>query len=116
MTEKTLMTDRRATLLNGLLVLAIFSVAALAIYQAASGSQIAIHWGPDNRADSWVASSAIHLINPIVALTIWFVASFFHQGFATKRLLTGPARTRLSKLLLIQLVIQLLMALYLKGS
>jgi len=95
------MSDRRATLFNGLLVAAIFSVSALAIYQTASGGQVAVNWGPDNRADSWVGSSAIHLINPIVALTIWFVASFFHQGFATKRLLTGPARTRLSNLLLL---------------
>jgi hypothetical protein len=110
------MSDRFGTLFNGLLVAAIFSVAAFAIYQIPSGGQVAIHWGPDNRPDSWVGSSAIHLINPIVALTIWFVASFFHQGFATKRQLTGTARTRLSNLLLIQLLIQLLMALYLKGS
>jgi hypothetical protein len=39
------------------------------------------------------------------------VASFFHQGFATKRQLTGAARARLSNVLLIQLVIQMLMAL-----
>ena len=114
--EQMPMSDRRATLFNGLLVAAIFSVAAFAIYQTASGGQVAIHWGPDNRPDSWVGSSAIHLINPIVALTIWFVASFFHQGFATKQLLAGPARRRLSNLLLIQLLVQLLMSLYLKGS
>lgn len=114
--EQTLMSDRRATLFNGLLVVAIFSIAAFAIYQTDSGGQVAIHWGPDNRPDSWVGSSAIHLINPIVALVIWSVASFFHQSFATKHLLTGPARTRLSNLLLLQLVVQLLMALYLKGS
>jgi hypothetical protein len=107
------MSDRLGTLFNGLLVAAIFSVAGFAIYHMPSGGQVAIHWGPDNRPDSWVGGTAIHLINPIVALTIWFVASFFHQGFATKRQLTGPARTRLSNLLRIQLVIQLLMALYL---
>ena len=110
------MSDRFGTLFNGLLVASIFSIAAFAIYRMPSGAQVAIHWGPDNRPDSWVGSSAIHLINPIVALTIWFIASFFHQGFATKRQLTGVARTRLSNLLLMQLVIQLLMALYLKGS
>lgn len=113
---KTLMNDRLATVLNGLLVAAIFAVAALTIYQVPIGGRVAIHWGPDNRPDSWVGGSAIHLVNPIVALMIWFVASFFHQGFATKRQLTGIARTRLSNLLLIQLVIQLLMALYLKGA
>jgi hypothetical protein len=101
------------------LVAAMLSLAAFAIYQTASAGQVAIHWGPDHRPDSWVASSAIHLINPVLALTIWFVVSFFHQGFATKRLLAGPARTRLSNLLLfqlvIELVIQLLRALYLKS-
>lgn len=110
------MHDRLATVLHGLLVAAIFSVAAFTIYHMPSGGQVAIHWGPDNRPDSWVGSSAIHLINPLVALTIWFVASFFHQGFATKRQLGRIGRERLSNLLLIQLVIQLLMALYLKGT
>lgn len=114
--EQTLMSDRRATLFNGLLVVAIFSIAAFAIYQMDGAGQVAIHWGSNNRPDSWLGSSAIHLINPIIALVIWSVASFFHQGFATKHLLTGPARARLSNLLLLQLVIQLLMALYLKGS
>jgi hypothetical protein len=110
------MNDRLATTLNGLLVAAIFAVAAFAIVQIPGSGQVAIHWGPDNRPDSWVGSAAIHLINPIVALAIWFVASFFHQGFATKRQLTGAARARLSNVLLIQLVIQLLIALLLKGS
>lgn len=101
---------------NGLLVAVIFAAAAFAIYQMPSGGQVAIHWGPDNRPDAWVGSLAIHLTNPIVALTIWFVASFFPQGFATKRQLTDTARARLSNVLLIQLVIQLLIALYVKGS
>ena len=114
--EQTLMSDRRATLFNGLLVVSIFSIAVFAISQMDSGGQVAIHWGPDNRPDSWVGSSAIHLINPIVALVIWSATTFFHQGFATKHLLTGPARTRLSNLLLLQLVVQLLMALYLNCS
>jgi hypothetical protein len=114
--EMMRVSDRFGTWFNGLLVAAIFAVAAFAIYQMPSGGQVAIHWGPDNRADSWINGSAIHLINPIVALTTWFVMSFFHQGVATKRQLAGVARARLSNLLLIQLVVQLLMALYLKGS
>lgn len=114
--EQTLMSDRLAIMFNGLLVAAIFAVAAFAICQMPSGGQVAIHWGPDNRPDAWVGSSAIHLINPIVALAIWFVASFFPQGFATRRQLSGTPRARLSNVLLIQLVIQLLIALYLKGS
>jgi hypothetical protein len=111
-----LMRDRLGTLFNGLLVVAIFSVAAFAIHRMPRAGQVAIHWGPDNRPDGWVSASAIHLVNPIVALTIWFVVSFFHAGFATKRRLAAPARTRLSNLLLTQLVIQLLMALYLKAA
>lgn len=110
------MSYRLVTVFNGFLVAAIFAVAAFAISQMPSGGQVAIHWGSDNRPDAWVDSSAIHLINPIVALTIWFVASFFPQGFATKRQLTDTARARLSNVLLIQLIIQLLMALYMKGA
>lgn len=110
------MSYRLATIFNGLLVVAIFAVAIFAICQVPSGGQVAIHWGADNRPDTWVGKSAIHLINPFVAFTVWFVASFFHQGFATKRELNRTARERLSNVLLIQLVIQILMALYLKGA
>jgi hypothetical protein len=110
------MNNRLAPTLNGLLVAAIFAVAAFAIYHMPGGGQVAVHWGPDNRPDAWIGSSAIQLINPIVALIIWVVASFFPHGFATKRPLSGPARARLSNVLLIQLVIQLLAALYVKGS
>lgn len=104
------MSDRLSNVFNGFLVSAIFGVAAFAIYQMPTSGQVAIHWGPDNRPDAWVGGSAIHLINPIVALIIWVVATFFHQGFATKHQLTGAARSRLSNILLIQLVIQLLLA------
>ena len=109
--EETRMNDRFATVFNGILVVAIYVVAAFAIYQMPGGGQVAIHWGADNRPDAWISSSAIHLVNPVIALTIWCVASFFHQGFATRRQLTGTARARLSNVLLIQLIVQLLMAL-----
>jgi uncharacterized membrane protein len=110
------MSNRLATIVSGLLVAAIFAVAVLAIYKMPSGGQVAIHWGPDNRPDAWVGGSAIHLINPIIALVIWFVASFFPQGFASKREVVSTAQARLSNVLLIQLVIQLLMALCLRGA
>ena len=110
------MSDRLGNMFNGCLVAAIFAVATLAIYQMPTGGQVAIHWGPDNRPDAWVGGSAIHLINPIVALIIWVVATFFYQGFSTKHHLTGAARSRLSNVLLAQLVIQLLLALYMRSS
>ena len=110
------MSDRLGNMFNGCLVAAIFAVATLAIYQMPTGGQVEIHWGPDNRPDAWVGGSAIHLINPIVALIIWVVATFFHQGFSTKHHLTGAARSRLSNVLLAQLVIQLLLALYMRSS
>lgn len=105
------MADRLATIFNGSLVVAIYVIAAVALYQIPSSGQVAIHWGADNRPDAWISSSAIHLVNPVIALTIWCVASFFHQGFATRRQLTGTARARLSNVLLIQLIVQLFMAL-----
>lgn len=110
------MNDRLSNLLNGFLVSAIFVVAAFAIYQMPTGGQVAIHWGTNNRPDAWVGASAIHLVNPISALMIWVVATFFHQGFTTKHHLTGNALSRLSNVLLVQLVIQLLLALYMRGA
>lgn len=110
------MSNRPTTIVNGLLVAAIFAVSALAIYEMPTGDQVAIHWGPDNRPDAWVGGSAIHLINPVIALVILFVASFFPQGFASKREVVRSAQARLSSVLLIQLVIQLLMALSLQGA
>jgi zinc transporter ZupT len=110
------MRNLRATIVNGILVAAIFAVAALAIHKIPAGAQVAIHWGPDNRADAWVGGSAIHLINPVIALVIWFVASFFPQGFASKPEGVSTAQARLPNILLIQLIIQLLMALYLRSA
>jgi uncharacterized membrane protein len=110
------MSDRLSNLFNGFLVAAIFAVAAFAIYQMPTGGQVAIHWGPDFRPDAWVGASAIHLVNPVVALIIWVAATFFHQGFATKHHLKGTALSKLSNVLLVQLVIQLLLALYIRSS
>jgi uncharacterized membrane protein len=93
-----------------------FAVAAFVIYQLPTRGEVAIHWGSDNRPNAWVGASAIHLINPIVALIIWVVATFFHQGFATKHHLTGTALSKLSNVLFVQLVIQLLLALYMRGA
>lgn len=78
-----------------------FAIAFLAIHGLPTGGQVAIHWGPDNRADAWLGGSAIQLINPIIGLVIWFSVSMLR-----------PAQMRVSNILLIQLVIQLLIALY----
>jgi len=93
-----------------------FAVAILAIIKLPTGGQVAIHWGPDNQPDAWVGGSAIQLINPIIALVIWFLVSMFPQGFSSKRKPVGTVQARLSNILLIQLIIQLLIALYLRGT
>lgn len=108
------MNTRYVTIGNVLLLAAIFAVSLLVIDKMPTGGQVAIHWGPDTRPDAWLGGRAIHLINPVIALVIWFVASFFPQGFASKRGLADTAQAKLSNVLLIQLVIQLLMAICLR--
>lgn len=110
------MSHRPALAFNGLLVAALFALAFLAIQKLPAGGQVAIHWGPDSRPDAWVGASAIQLINPIIALVIWFLAAMAPRGFASKTNPAGTAQARLSNILLGQLVIQLLMALYLRGA
>ncbi|MFC5546959.1 hypothetical protein [Massilia aerilata] len=106
--ERKLMHRWSRFVLNGMLVAAMFALAFLAIYSLPAGGQVATHWGPDSRPDAWVGGSAIHLINPIVALVVWFLAS---NGKPP-----GTAQARVSNVLLIQLVIQLSIALYARGA
>jgi hypothetical protein len=107
------MRNRLAAVLNGLLVAAMFAIAFLVIYKRPPGPQVAIHWGPDTRPDAWVGGSAIQLINPIIALVIWFSALIHPKAFVLRATPIKTAQVRISNILLIQLVIQLLMALYL---
>jgi len=106
--KRKLMHRWSRVVLNGFLVAAMFAIGFLAIYRLPPGGQVATHWGPDNHPDAWVGSSAIHLINPIVALVVWFLASNVKPP--------GTAQARISNVLLIQLVIQLSIALYARGA
>jgi hypothetical protein len=98
------MPNRTATVLNACLVVLMFAIAFWTIGGMPGAGQVAIHWGPDNRADAWVGSSAIHLVNPLIALVIWFLFSML-----------GTFHARFSSIFLMQLAVQLLMAIYARG-
>jgi uncharacterized membrane protein len=75
-----IMNNRSATALNGILVAVVFVIAFWAIHASPAGGQVAIHWGPDNRPDAFIGGSAIQLINPIVALVVWFLLCMAPQA------------------------------------
>lgn len=98
------MRHRSAALLNALLVALIFAIAFWTIGALPGAGQVAIHWGPDNRADAWIGSPAIYLVNPLIGLVIWFLFSVL-----------GTFHARFSGIFLTQLAVQLLMAIYARG-
>lgn len=109
------MTNRHAAALNGFLVAAIFMVAFWTIQVLPARTQVATHWGPDGNPDAWVGGSAGQLINPIIALVLWFLLSTFPQGFASPGKPLKSAHARFSNIFLTQLVIQLLLSMYVLG-
>ncbi|CAH0231577.1 hypothetical protein SRABI118_02483 [Massilia sp. Bi118] len=98
------MRNRSAAVLNALLVALIFAIAFWTIGGLPGAGQVAIHWGPDNRADAWIGGSAAYLVNPLTALVIWFLFSML-----------GTFHVRFSSIFLIQLALQLLIAIHALG-
>lgn len=92
---------------NGLLVAILFALAFWTIHDTSAGGQVAIHWGPDNRPDAWVGAAAVQLVNPIVALVLWFLLSMAPQGFSPALRTADAAHRRFSGVFAIQLAIQL---------
>lgn len=109
------MNHRSATLLNAGLVAAIFAVAFWATHDTPAGGRVAIHWGSDSRPDTFLRVAAVHLINPIVALVLWFLLTMAPQGFSSRGQAPSTAHARVTGLFLAQLVIQLCMAIYVKS-
>lgn len=110
-----MMNHRSAAISNAVFVAAIFAVAFWTVHRLAAGVQVAIHWGSDNRADAWVGGSAIQLINPIIALVLWFLLSTCPQGFSSTVESAKRVHMRFSGVFLVQLIIQLLMAMHVLG-
>jgi uncharacterized membrane protein len=100
-----IMNNRSATALNGILVAVVFVIAFWAIHASPAGGQVAIHWGPDNRPDAFIGGSAIQLINPIVALVVWFLLCMAPQA----------VQERFTGLFIGQFAIQLLLASHARG-
>lgn len=109
------MTQRRAAALNGFLVAAMFGVAFWTAHVLPTRGQVATHWGPDGHADAWVGGSAALLINPILALVLWFLLSTCPRGFASRGQPPASAHARFSRIFLAQLVIQLLLTMHVLG-
>jgi len=109
------MTHRRAGVLNGLLVVAMFAIAFWTAHVLPTRGQVAIHWGPDGHPDSWVGGAAVQLINPIIALVLWFLLSTVPQGFTSPGKPIKSAHARFSNIFLAQLVIQLLLTMQVLG-
>lgn len=104
------MTHRRAVALNGFLVAAMFAVAFWTVHALPDRGQVATHWGPDGRPDAWLGGSAAQLINPIIALVLWFLLSTVPHAFASPGKPLKSAHARFSHIFLAQLAIQLLMS------
>lgn len=102
------MGKRLSDALNAALVALMFAIAAWTISRLPAGGQVAIHWGSDGRPDSGLGQQAALLILPISALLLWFIPTFFPQGFALPRHAIQLARVQ--HMLLIFLVAQLLVA------
>ena len=100
---------------NGLLVAILFALAFWTIHTVSAGGQVAIHWGPDNRPDAWVGGAAVQLVNPIVALVVWFLLCMAPQGFSAATSTAEAAHRRFSSVFVIQLAIQLLVGLVARG-
>jgi hypothetical protein len=109
------MYKRSAVALNGVLVAVMFAIAFWTIYALPCGGQVATHWGPDNAADAWVGSSAIHLVNSIIALVLWFLLLTSPQGFSSSGKSQESIHSRFSGVFLAQLAIQLLLAMHAQG-
>jgi|GEM_PF-4987447 len=109
------MTHRRAVALNGVLVAAMFALAFWTAHALPDRGQVATHWGPNGRPDAWLGGSAAQLINPIVALVLWFLLSTVPQGFASPGKPLKSAHTRFSRVFLAQLAIQLLLTMHVLG-
>ena len=105
-----------AAAMNGLMVAVLFALAFWTIHDVHGGAQVAIHWGPDNRPDAWVGGAAIQLVNPIVALVVWFLLCMAPQGFSAATRTADAAHRRFSGIFVIQLAIQLLIAMLARGA
>ncbi|MCS0589873.1 hypothetical protein ACFQ09_15665 [Massilia norwichensis] len=112
---KTFMRNRPAAVVNAFLVAAVFAVAFWTIDRLPGAGQVAIHWGPDNRPDAWIGGAAVQLVNPIVALVIWFLMCAAPQRFAAPGKSPDTVHARLSVVFQIQLAVQLLIAIYALG-
>jgi len=109
------MNHQPAKLLNAGLVAAIFAIAFWTTHGMPAGGEVAIHWGPDSRPDTFLRGAAVQLINPIIALVIWFLLTMAPQGFSSRGQAPGSAHARFTGLFLAQLVIQLCMAIYVRS-
>lgn len=105
---------RPAAVLNGALVAAIFAVAFRATHGMPAGAPVAIHWGSDGSPDTFLRGAAVQLVNPIVALVIWFLLTMAPQGFSSRGQAPASAHARFTGLFVVQLIIQLCMAIYLR--
>lgn len=106
------MNHRSAVLLNAALVAAIFALALWTTHDAPPGGHVAIQWGSDGRPNTFLRGAAVQLINPIVALVIWFLLTMAPQGFTSRGQSPSTAHARFTGLFLAQLVVQLCMAIY----
>lgn len=109
------MHKRLPVALNGILVAVVFAIAFWTIHAAPAAGQFAIHWGPDNRADAFVGGAAIQLINPIIALVVWFLLCMAPQAFTARGVVPQTAHARFTGLFIAQLAIQLLLAIHARG-
>lgn len=113
--EGNIVNNRSAAALNGILVAVLFVIAFWTIHAHPAGGQVATHWGPDNRADAFVGGSAIQLINPILALVVWFLLCMAPRAFAARGGLPQAVHARFTGLFIAQLAIQLLLAIHARG-
>jgi uncharacterized membrane protein len=112
---KASMPSRSAAALNAFLVAAVFAVAFWTVHGLPGAGQVAIHWGPDNQPDAWLGGSAVHLVNPVIALVIWFLLSAAPERFSSPGKPPAAAHARFSIVFLIQLAVQLLIAIHARG-
>jgi uncharacterized membrane protein len=105
--------DKLAAVRFGAPIATMFAIAIWTIHALPSGPQVAIHWGPDGHPDAWVGQGAGMLVMPLVACVLWFLLTVYPQGFwsSTKPIPPADLRRRMfSRVLLIQLAVQVFLA------
>ncbi|MGZ5199287.1 MAG: DUF1648 domain-containing protein [Telluria sp.] len=87
-----------------------FVIASCVIHVLPAGAQIAIHWGPDGQPDAWVGQWSVLLVIPIVSSVIWFLLSVVPQAFSVSRRPIQPVHPRFTRVFLILVAAQILIA------